>query len=52
MTTIHDEEKLEKLLSTHYDGESMRDCARRCAKQYAEHIRQNTIDECIARVPE
>ena len=46
---IHDEKKIEELLSTHTPGESMRECAERGMKQYAEsvasHIRKQTIEE-------
>ena len=43
---IHDKKKIEELLSTHTPGESMRECAERGMKQYAEHIRKQTIEEC------
>ena len=57
MTTIHDEEKIKELVSKYCldtfrfvpDGISV--SAIRAMQEYAEYIRQKTIDECIACVP-
>lgn len=60
MTTIHDEGKIKELLESNIEEACNflhtakvvpRYAVESILKEYAEHIRQKTIDECIACVP-
>lgn len=58
MTTIHDEEKIKELIEksdpilTYFYPPKQKISVDNAMKAYAEHIRQKTIDECIACVPD
>lgn len=60
MNTIHDENKIKELMVTRFGYESTEvykmtysvNEVKELMRFYAEHIREKTIDECIACVPD